>query len=220
LHGKFSLELHKHTQCTIQPVEGKLDDQRRTNSVSCERALRLILVTSQNLFTRSIFYTEFFFFLQHVVASSALGSRVCRTTGCTNLQSMPAESSAVGPRGRLLADHQFTPSPTNTSFRDLLIFEERLKQNAERMKKRKHKYQSTCSLYRLTQVFLLSLSTFVLYMAYVVWTSSHEVCAILILYSYGKNMANASVSLLAHCPLLFTGWSFIDRMHYAFSFFC
>lgn len=133
---------------------------------------------------------------------------------------MPAESSAVGPRGRLLADHQFTPSPTNTSFRDLLIFEERLKQNAERMKKRKHKYQSMCSLDGLTQVFLLSLSSFVLYMAYMVWTSSHEVCAILILYSHGRNMANASVSLLAHCPLLFTRWSFIDRLHYAFSFFC
>ncbi|WFD24837.1 hypothetical protein MEQU1_003543 [Malassezia equina] len=37
----------------------------------------------------------------------------------------------------------FTPAPTTAAFRDLLIFEERLKQNAARMQERKAKYQNS-----------------------------------------------------------------------------
>lgn len=47
----------------------------------------------------------------------------------------------------------FTPAPTTAAFRDLLIFEERLKQNAARMQERKVKYQSTSPI--ITKPFLL-----------------------------------------------------------------
>lgn len=50
---------------------------------------------------------------------------------------MLLDSQALKPSGGA-----FTPAPTTAAFRDLLIFEERLKQNAARMKERKVKYQS------------------------------------------------------------------------------
>lgn len=44
----------------------------------------------------------------------------------------------------LLPREHYTPAPTTAVFRDLLIFEERLKQNAARMKERRRRYQSRC----------------------------------------------------------------------------
>lgn len=43
----------------------------------------------------------------------------------------------------------FAPESGAAAFRDLLIFEERLKQNAARLHKRKHKYQCKCKFMEL-----------------------------------------------------------------------
>ena len=52
--------------------------------------------------------------------------------------------------GHKSADH-FPPVPNTAAFRDLLIFEERLKQNAARLKNRKHKYQGAYTVLHLTR---------------------------------------------------------------------
>lgn len=54
-------------------------------------------------------------------------------------------SNASGVRGTTTLD-RFTPMPSTAAFRDLLIFEERLKQNAARLKNRKQKYQGVSSV--------------------------------------------------------------------------
>lgn len=67
----------------------------------------------------------------------------------------------------------FTPRPSTAAFRDLLIFEERLKQNAARMQERKTKYQG---MQQFTYtVFLMTLCAFVLWMGYGALTSADEV---------------------------------------------
>ncbi|GAA5945976.1 hypothetical protein JCM3775_003603, partial [Rhodotorula graminis] len=53
----------------------------------------------------------------------------------------------------------FHPPATRESFKDLLIFEERLKQNAQRLQKQRRKYEA----------FLCSLVGVIAYLAYVVF---------------------------------------------------
>ncbi len=55
-------------------------------------------------------------------------------------------AGSAGTSSRRSTHHESAaPSPDSQTFRDLLIFEERLKQSASRLQKRKRKYESECS---------------------------------------------------------------------------
>lgn len=43
--------------------------------------------------------------------------------------------------GRRLPPQAIAPPPTKETFKDLLVFEERLKQNAERLQRQRRKYE-------------------------------------------------------------------------------
>lgn len=77
-----------------------------------------------------------------------------RTTAHARAQSI----AALSPK------EPFTPAPDAATFRDLLIFEERLKQNALRLQSRKRKYE----------VLLTSFIAFILWISYFVWLQPRE----------------------------------------------
>lgn len=80
------------------------------------------------------------------------------------------EAPAREPRG-------YAPPPSTAAFRDLLIFEERLKQNAARLQERKKKYQGARAVLGHADgaVFLLLLCSFILWMLYYVMIEPAEV---------------------------------------------
>lgn len=77
----------------------------------------------------------------------------------------------------------FYPPSENAVYRDLLLFEERLKTNASLLKKRKHRYQRVCSSFTvavrpsLTQmcllVFLIQLLAVIVFLALEVMLETH-----------------------------------------------
>lgn len=81
---------------------------------------------------------------------------------------MPPKRTTAHARAQSIAalspNEPFTPAPDAATFRDLLIFEERLKQNALRLQSRKRKYE----------VLLTSFIAFILWISYFVWLQPRE----------------------------------------------
>ncbi|KAL8278245.1 hypothetical protein RQP46_009418 [Phenoliferia psychrophenolica] len=96
----------------------------------------------------------------------------------------------------------FHPQPGRDAFRDILVFEERLKQNAERLQKQRRKYEA----------FLLSLVAIILYLAYTVFI----IPSIYSLVHYG-NVAFLLVSLMT-LVLFFATGMYSEKITYAYKF--
>lgn len=81
---------------------------------------------------------------------------------------MPPKRMTAHARAQSIAalspNEPFTPAADAATFRDLLIFEERLKQNALRLQSRKRKYE----------VLLTSFIIFILWISYFVWLQPRE----------------------------------------------
>ncbi|KOS12875.1 hypothetical protein Malapachy_0509 [Malassezia pachydermatis] len=100
----------------------------------------------------------------------------------------------------LLAPDFYTPMPNTAAFRDLLIFEERLKQNAARMKERKNKYQT----------FLIVLCLFIVWLTYLflfatpqIYPSSESIPAHI---QHVPKYANCAIMALLDNLDLFSTW--------------
>ncbi|GAA5978163.1 hypothetical protein JCM5350_007418 [Sporobolomyces pararoseus] len=96
----------------------------------------------------------------------------------------------------------FHPPANRESFKDLLIFEERLKQNAERLQKQRRKYQG----------FLLSLIAVILYLAYIVFLQPSIYS--LVHYSNVACLLVAATTLV----LFFATGMYSDKIAYAYKF--
>ncbi|GAA6011959.1 hypothetical protein JCM11491_000117 [Sporobolomyces phaffii] len=96
----------------------------------------------------------------------------------------------------------FHPPATRESFKDLLIFEERLKQNAERLQKQRRKYQG----------FLMSLIAVILYLAYLVLVQPSIYS--LVHYSNVACLLVAATTLV----LFFATGMYTDKIAYAYKF--
>ncbi|GAA5874620.1 hypothetical protein JCM16303_002926 [Sporobolomyces ruberrimus] len=96
----------------------------------------------------------------------------------------------------------FHPPANRDSFKDLLIFEERLKQNAERLQKQRRKYQG----------FLVSLVAVILYLAYLVLV--HPSIYSLVHYSNVACLLVAATTLI----LFFATGMYSDKIAYAYKF--
>ncbi|KAM0752325.1 hypothetical protein T439DRAFT_205579 [Meredithblackwellia eburnea MCA 4105] len=96
----------------------------------------------------------------------------------------------------------FSPHPNRETYKDLLIFEERLKQNAERLQKQRRKYEA----------FLFSLVLIILYLAYSVFV----IPSIYSLVHYG-NVTMFLVSLVT-LVLFFATGMYNEKITYAYKF--
>ena len=92
----------------------------------------------------------------------------------------PPERAPSSSRGPAAEPRHFPIAASTSAFRDLLIFEERLKQNAARLQSRKKKYEGAsgpCTLGANRAVFLVLLCSFILWMFYRVVLDPTEVCS-------------------------------------------
>ncbi|KDE09279.1 hypothetical protein MVLG_00597 [Microbotryum lychnidis-dioicae p1A1 Lamole] len=94
----------------------------------------------------------------------------------------------------------WSPAPTRETFKDVLIFEERLKQNAERLQKQRRKYQA----------FLISLALLIVHFAYNVFVRP----SIYSLVHY-LNVALLLVSLVT-LVLFFATGMYSEKIAYAY----
>ncbi|ORY89401.1 Spo7-like protein-domain-containing protein [Leucosporidium creatinivorum] len=109
----------------------------------------------------------------------------------------------LAPRTRPAArGDSFSPPANLSSYKDLLIFEERLKQNAERLQKQRRKYEA----------FLISLIIFIVYLGYTVLILP----SIYSLVHYG-NVALLLVSLVT-LGLFFATGMYSEKIAYAYKF--